>query len=81
MDSPICLYTKVALTTSLLTSSNWKHVSFTFAILKDYCGSGEERKWGSGDLLPENLMRIMPSKTSENALLIHKVKVAIIIEF
>ena len=40
MDS---LYTKVALTGSV----NWRHVSLTFAIIKDYCERGMEEGWGS----------------------------------
>ena len=52
---------------------NWRHVSFTFAILKDYCGRGAEEGWGSGDLPQEKFLRTTPSRRLENALLEHRV--------
>ena len=66
--------------TSLVASLDWKHVSFTFAVLNSYCGREAEERWGSGGLPPETVLRTMPSRTSESALLEHRVKVAIIID-
>ena len=51
----ILRYSKVALTTSLLSSLNLRHVSF-FATLKAYCRLGGEDRWGSGGKL-QNLGR------------------------
>ena len=80
MDYSTCLHTKVALATSLLASLHWRHVKFTFAILKSYCGREIEERWGFGDLPPEKFLRTTLSRTSENALLLHRVTVAIIID-
>ena len=78
MDSAICLYTKVALTTGPQTSLNWRRASFTFVILEDYCGREVEERWGLGGLPSERFVRTTPSRISENALLEHGVNVAII---
>ena len=78
MHSLICLYTKVALTTGLQTSLNWRRASFTSAILKDYCGTGAEEILGSGGLPSEKVLRTTPSRTSESDLLEHRVNVTII---
>ena len=59
-------------------SLNSSCVSFAFALLKVYCGRGAEEKWGSEGLPPEKFLRTTPYRTSENALLEHRVKVAII---
>ena len=80
MASPICLYNKVALTISLVTSLNWRHVGFTSVILNDYCGGGAKERWGSRGLPPDKFLRTTASRTSESALLKHRVKVTIIID-
>ena len=80
MHSPNCLYTKVALTTSVLSSLNWRRVSFTVATLKDYYGRGMKKRWESGSLPPEKFFKTTSSRTSENTLIEHRVKVAIIVK-
>ena len=67
MASPICLYAKVALTTSLLPSLNWSYLSFNFVRLKD--SVEEELKIDGGlGLAHRKILRTTPYRTSENAI-------------
>ena len=57
MDSPICQYTKVVLAKGLLSSWNWRHVSFIIAVTKNYCGRGAKEQWGTVGLPPEKILK------------------------
>ena len=70
MDSAICLYTKVELEACKLHFCNTKRLLWK--------RSGRKMgTWGLGGLLSEKFVRTKPSRMSENALLEHRVNVAI----
>ena len=55
-DSPICLYTRAALATSLLTSLSWVHVGFTIAYLR----TTVEKEWekdGGLEACPQKIFK------------------------
>ena len=80
MDSLICLYTKVALTTG--PSNFWiESKQPTIALLMDYCGKGAGGRWGPGGLSLEQFFRVTPSRTQENAIFERRIKDAIFKDF